>query len=85
MAYTVEFSRGADREFRKLSRQVQLRLRPRIESLSLNPRPAGSKKLAGSQNDWRIRIGDYRVVYEIHDRILFILVLRVAHRREVYR
>lgn len=85
MAYTVEFSRAADREFRKLPLQVQLRLRPRIDSLSRNPRPPDSKKLAGSQTAWRIRVGNYRVVYEIHDQILFILVVRVAHRREVYR
>ena len=85
MAYTVEFSRAADREFRKLPAQIQSRLRARIESLSLNPRPVDSKKLAGSENAWRIRVGEYRVVYEVHDRILYVLVVRVAHRREVYR
>jgi mRNA interferase RelE/StbE len=85
MAYTIEFSRSADREFRKLPLQIQSRLRPRIESLSLNPRPTDAKKLAGKEYAWRIRVGDYRVVYEVHDRILYVLLVRVAHRREVYR
>ena len=85
MAYRIEFSRRANREFGKLPSQILSRIRPRIESLSLNPRPKDSKKLAGSENVWRIRVGDYRVVYEVYDRILFILVVRVAHRRDVYR
>jgi mRNA interferase RelE/StbE len=85
MAYTVEFGASADRELRKLSRELQLRLRPRIDALETNPRAPGAKKLAGRENLWRIRVGDYRVVYEIHDRILVVLIVRIAHRREAYR
>lgn len=85
MAYTVEFSANADREFRKFSRDLQLRLRPRIDALETDPRPPGAKKLAGRENLWRIRVGDYRVVYEIYDRILVVLIVRIAHRREAYR
>jgi mRNA interferase RelE/StbE len=50
-----------------------------------NPRPPGVLKMSGADNLWRIRIGDYRVVYEIHDERLIVLVLRVAHRKDVYR
>ena len=56
-----------------------------IDELAQNPRPAGCAKLVGTANDWRIRVGDYRIIYEIHDTRLIVLVVRVAHRREVYR
>jgi mRNA interferase RelE/StbE len=85
MAYTIEFSRSADREFRKLPLQIQHRLRPHIDALANDPRPAGAKKLKAREQLWRIRAGDYRVVYEVRDRILVVLVVRVAHRRDVYR
>lgn len=85
MAYAVEFSPGALREFRKLAREIQLRLRPRIDVLATDPRPADAKKLKGSEELWRIRSGVYRIVYEVRDRTLVVLVVRVAHRREVYR
>ncbi len=85
MAYAVEFSPGAEREFRKLAREIQLGLRPRIVALAYDPRPAGAKKLKGRHDLWRIRAGDYRIVYEVRDRTLVVLVVRVAHRREAYR
>ena len=85
MAHAIEFAPSARRELRKLPREVQLKLNERIDSLSSDPRPRGSKKLRGSDELWRIRVGDYRVVYEVRDKILVVLVLRVAHRREVYR
>lgn len=84
MAYTVEFSPAAAREFRKLGREIQLRLRPRIDALVDDPRPSGAKKLKGSDL-WRIRVGDHRVVYAIRNQVLVVLVVRIAHRREVYR
>jgi len=85
MAYAVEFSPGAEREFRKLAREIQLSLRPRIDALANDPRPAGAKMLKGHDGLWRVRTGDYRIVYEIRNQILVVLVVRVAHRREVYR
>ena len=85
MAYTVEFSPAAEREYGKLARGIQLRLRPRIDALADAPRPAGAKKLKGAGELWRIRVGDYRIVYEVRDRTLLVLVVRVAHRRQVYR
>ena len=85
MAFAIEFAPSAAREFRKLAREVQLRMRPRIDALSNDPRPHGAKKLAGARDLWRIRVGNYRVVYQVRDELLIVLVLRVAHRRDVYR
>jgi mRNA interferase RelE/StbE len=85
MPYAIEFVPSARSAFKKLPREIQLRLNQRISLLSDNPRPHGSKKLKGGFDLWRIRVGDYRVVYEVRDRILVVLVLRVAHRREAYR
>ena len=85
MTYRVEFAARAERQFRALSRQLQVRLKPRIDSLAENPRPAGVQKLSGLDDLYRIRVGDYRVVYAIRDDVLLVLVVRVAHRRDVYR
>ena len=85
MAYAIEFVPSARRELRKLPREVQLKLKERIDSLSSDPRPRGSKKLKGSDELWRVRVSDYRIVYEVRDKVLLVLVVRVAHRREVYR
>ena len=84
MAYRLEFSSAADRQFRKLPKEVQTRLKPHIDALANNPRPPGVEKLRGEEG-YRLRVGDYRVLYEIHDDILLILVIKVDHRREVYR
>lgn len=83
--YKVLFKRSADRALKKLPQDVQRRIAGEAALLANNPRPAGVVKMAGDENLWRIRIGDYRVVYEIHDDRLIILVLRVAHRKDVYR
>ena len=56
----------------------------RIERLATSPRPPGRKKLHGGDKQWRIRVGDYRVVYEIDDKLKIVDVTRIAHRREVY-
>ena len=56
-----------------------------LRGLEADPRPPGSLKLQGSEALYRIRIGDYRVVYEIHEAVLVVLVVRIAHRREIYR
>jgi mRNA interferase RelE/StbE len=84
-SYEVQLSAAAAREFRKLPTDVAKRLKPAILALADNPRPQGVVKLAGQENAWRIRSGDYRVLYQIHDRTLLVLVVEIAHRREVYR
>ena len=85
MAYAIEFAPSAEREFRKLARAIQARLRPHIDALAREPRPPSAKKLKGRDQFWRVRVGDYRIVYEIRDRVLLVLVVRIAHRREAYR
>ncbi|MGO4186395.1 type II toxin-antitoxin system RelE family toxin [Pseudarthrobacter sp. TAF60_1] len=83
--YTVEFTAGAAKELRKLEITTRRRILVSIAGLAIEPRPAGCKKLVGEQNAWRIRIADYRVLYEIHDEVLTVTIFRVAHRREVYK
>jgi mRNA interferase RelE/StbE len=83
--YTVEFARPALREFQNLPRPAQERVAPRIDALAGDPRPRGAKMLKGQPDLYRIRVGDYRVVYAIRDDRLVVLVVRVAHRRDVYR
>ena len=83
--YKVLFKASADRALKKLPREAQRRIVGEVAMLAHDPRPAGTVKLAGDDNLWRIRIGNYRVVYEIHDDRLVVLVLRVAHRKDVYR
>ncbi len=81
----VYFKPSADRQLAKLPRDVQRRIVAAVDGLADDPRPQGVVKISGDDNLWRIRVGDYRVVYEIHDDRLVVLVLRVAHRRDVYR
>ena len=83
--YQVFFKPSADRQLRKLPADVQRRIAGEVATLAVNPRPAGVVKLTGDENLWRVRIGDYRLVYEIHDDRLIVLVLRVANRKDVYR
>lgn len=85
MPYIVKLTSHAARSFRKLSRDVQARLSPSIESLKEDPRPPGSEKLKGSDNAYRIRVGDYRILYEVRDRVLIVCIIETGHRREVYK
>jgi mRNA interferase RelE/StbE len=82
--YEVRISRPAERRLEVLALEARARLDQAIRALAAMPRPAGSLKLEGADL-WRIRVGDYRVIYEIRDQILVVLVVRVAHRREAYR
>ncbi len=83
--YRVIIKPSADKVLRKLQTDTQRRILERLDELAINPRPANVVKMAGSENWWRIRVGDYRLVYEIHDREIMIYVLVIGHRREVYR
>lgn len=82
--YEVEFSRHASRQLRKLEARTIRRLEGAIELLAGKPRPPAAKKLVGGAEEWRVRVGDHRVLYEIHDDRLLILVVAVGHRRQVY-
>jgi mRNA interferase RelE/StbE len=84
-AYDVQFAPSAARSFRKLDAAVQRRLVRAIDALAINPRPDAVVKLADEDDLYRVRIGEYRVVYKIHDRRLIVLAVAVGHRRDIYR
>ena len=83
--YRVLLERGAEKDLARRSSEIHDRVITATQALETNPRPPGCRKLVGSKNDWRIRVGDYRVIYEIADKIRIVRVNRVRHRREVYR
>lgn len=84
--YRVELRPAADRELRKIDRANQERIRERIDALAVNPRPSGVKALHGSSEGLlRFRVGEYRVIYQVKDAALLVVVVTVGHRREVYR
>ena len=85
MKYTIEFKPSAYRQFKRFPSAIAKRIDARIIALADNPRPRGVEKLAGYERAYRIRVGDYRVLYEIYDDVLVVYVIRVAHRREAYR
>jgi len=85
MAYAIRFKPAALRQFEKLSRDMQKRISARIADLQNNPFPSGCKKLSGVSDAWRIRAGDYQVVYQVRREILLVLILTVGHRREICR
>lgn len=83
MTYAIEILRPAQKELGRVAREDRPRIISAIHALAGEPRPQGSRKLVG-RPAWRIRIGPYRVIYEIHDNRLLVLVVAVGHRREVY-
>ena len=89
MAYRVELSTSASRELRKLEKRIQPKLMRgiggRISALAEDPRPPGVEKVEGHDDLWRVRSGDYRIVYAVEDDVLLVVVVKIGHRREVYR
>ena len=83
--YRVSLTASAEKELHLLPARVVARVVQRLDRLAVAPRPSGCKKLQGGVNEWRIRVGDYRIVYEIDDVARTVDVTRIAHRREVYR
>ena len=84
MSYSVLFLPRADREFAALSKSNFERVKRAIDGLADNPRPMNCQKLKG-RGGWRIRAGDYRVVYDIDDSARTVIIANISHRREVYR
>ena len=82
--YAIAILRRAQKELADLPRDVYVRTRDAIRALAEEPRPPGSKKLAG-RTGWRVRVGSYRVVYEIDDQNRSITIMHIGHRRDVYR
>jgi mRNA interferase RelE/StbE len=84
MSYSVGILRRAQKELAQLPKQEYERIKEAIKSLTQDPRPAGCKKLSGREG-WRIRVGDYRVIYEINDPQQSLTILHIGHRRDVYK
>ena len=85
MAYSVSLAPPAARQFRKLPFLIQQRLKPHIDALAVTPHPVKVLKMEGEPDLYRLRVGDYRIVYYIWEREQQVLIVRIAHRREVYR
>jgi mRNA interferase RelE/StbE len=85
MNFQIQLSPHAARQLRKLDPTARRRIQAVIDLLADNPRPPAAKQLVGGKGEWRVRTGDYRVIYEINDGELLILVLRTGHRREIYK
>lgn len=83
MTYRIEVAPAAVRQFRKLDPVARRRVQGAIELLSEHPRPQGAQKLVVGVGEWRVRTGDYRIVYEVHDDVLLVLVVTVGHRRDI--
>jgi mRNA interferase RelE/StbE len=83
--YSIEWKRSAARELRQLPKETVLRVLRAVEGLRINPFPAGVRKLSGAEHTYRIREGSYRIIYSVYTSRLAVEVIRVGHRRDVYR
>ena len=83
--YEILIEGGAEKDLKSLSSPTLKRISKCILSLRYNPRGVGAKKIIGSKNDWRLRVGNYRIIYEIDDQKKIAYVFRIKHRREAYR
>jgi mRNA interferase RelE/StbE len=86
MSYTIKVSRPAEKFLRAITDgKLYQRLRDVLEALAEDPRPVNCVKLKGEEELYRVRVGDYRIVYQIQDKQLIVLIVQVGHRREIYR
>jgi mRNA interferase RelE/StbE len=83
--HEVYLEHAAEKDLKKLPGEIFQRIITHIKSLAKTPRPSGCRKITGTKNDWRIRVGDYRIIYEIDDNVRVVKVMRVRDRREAYR
>lgn len=85
MPYELFVERHAEKDLKRLSPQLFSQIIAKIKELSANPHPKGCRKLSGSAKDWRLRVGDYRVLYEVDNRTKTVVVMRIKHRKDIYR
>jgi mRNA interferase RelE/StbE len=85
MTYRIELSKKVTKQLKALPVAVRSLIQTKLKALGIEPRPPGVVKLKKSESQYRIRVGNYRVIYEIEDEILLILVLKVAHRQDAYK
>jgi mRNA interferase RelE/StbE len=84
LSYTVELTTAAARQLRKIEPTTRRRLLLALRGLETDPRPHGCRKLAGYDDAWRVRVGDFRILYEVHDTVLTVTVFRLGNRRDIY-
>ena len=84
MTYEVRLTPAAVRQLRKLDPPGRRRVQAAIDLLAEDPRPPGARQLVGGAGEWRVRTGDFRIIYDIRDEELIVLVVKVGHRRDVY-
>jgi mRNA interferase RelE/StbE len=84
MSYTVQLERAAQKQLAQIPQPFLAAIDEKILALEIDPRPPGCKKLKG-RDGWRIRIGDYRVIYKINDSILLVLIIEIGNRKSIYR
>lgn len=85
MAYDIQLKPAAVRDLKKLEEDIQKRVADKIDSLADDPRPQGVETVKGSSDLLRIRVGDYRILYQAQNKVSTVLVIRIRHRREAYR
>lgn len=83
--YTLQFKRAPEKLLNRLPRELVQRLTKAIDNLAINPRPRGVEKMEGYDYLYRIRVGDWRIIYAIEDDQLIVLVIEIGHRSDVYR
>ncbi len=85
MAYEIIIKPSAEKSFARLEKALQIKIIKAIENLAVNPRPQGFKKLKSLTELYRIRVGDYRIIYSIDNNVLIITVVKIGHRKEIYK
>jgi mRNA interferase RelE/StbE len=85
VSYRIEWKQSARKELRKVVKAAIPKILEAAAALAENPHPTGSKKLRGSEYTYRIRVGDYRVVYSVYSKVLVIEIVKVGHRKDIYR
>ncbi|HDH57210.1 MAG TPA: type II toxin-antitoxin system RelE/ParE family toxin [Bacteroidetes bacterium] len=85
MAYRIEVKSQAEKALTRIPNPHRRRIAKAIDALARCPRPSGCVKLAGADDAYRLRIGDYRIVYEIADKVLIVYIIRIGHRKDIYR
>jgi mRNA interferase RelE/StbE len=83
--YRIEYARGVDKDVRCIPIKILDRIASAIDKFAVEPRPPSSIKLVGFESEYQIRVGDYRVIYQIHDSTLVILVIEIGHHKEISR
>jgi mRNA interferase RelE/StbE len=85
MVYTIFFKESAQRELGDLDKPIRKRIAKKIDSLAADPRPPGAEPLKGGEGEFKIRVGDHRIIYRVDDQSVTVLVIRIGHRGDVYR